>query len=101
MIVYSVTVNVDDSIAEDWLNWMKGTHIPDVMKTGFFLQYRLLKVIGHAADETGVTFNIQYDCSNMKDLHEYQAHHSPKLQQDHNDRYAGKFAAFRNLLEQA
>ncbi|MBT6516091.1 MAG: DUF4286 family protein, partial [Crocinitomicaceae bacterium] len=38
MIVYSVTVKVNQEIEENWLRWMKEVHIPDVMATGFFLE---------------------------------------------------------------
>ena len=38
MIIYNVTVSlVDQTIHEEWLNWMKTKHIPDVMNTGCFL----------------------------------------------------------------
>ncbi len=99
MIVYSVSVSIEDEIQEDWLKWMKEIHIPDVMATGYFQNYRLLKVISHQPDEIGTTFNIQYDCESMKDLHQYQVKHAPSLQKEHNARFEGKFAAFRTLLE--
>ncbi len=99
MIVYSVTVNIDSSIHEDWLAWMKSKHIPDVMATGYFTDYRLLKVISRQEDEEGVSYNIQYTCSSMADLHHYQVEKAPALQKEHSDRYDGKFAAFRTLLE--
>ncbi|MEO8448027.1 MAG: DUF4286 family protein, partial [bacterium] len=28
MILYNVTVNVDDSVHDEWLEWMKTIHIP-------------------------------------------------------------------------
>tara|TARA_B110000503_G_C7130511_1_gene406607 strand:+ start:1470 stop:1775 length:306 start_codon:yes stop_codon:yes gene_type:complete len=99
MIVYSVTVNIDGSIHEDWLAWMKNKHIPDVMATGYFSEYRMLKVISRQEDEEGVSYNIQYTCANMADLHQYQVHKAPALQKEYSDRYEGKFAAFRTLLE--
>jgi len=37
MIMYNVTVMVEESLSNDWLDWMNQTHIPDVMATGFFL----------------------------------------------------------------
>ncbi|KAA3646829.1 MAG: DUF4286 family protein [Bacteroidetes bacterium] len=101
MIVYSVTINVEDDIHKEWLTWMKETHIPDVMETGFFIDNRFLKVISHNAEETGQTYNIQYSCPSMKDLHQYQAHHAPRLQKEHNDKFEGRFVAFRTLLEKA
>ncbi|MDA9311992.1 DUF4286 family protein [Vicingaceae bacterium] len=99
MIVYSVTVNIDSSIHEDWLTWMKNKHIPDVMDTGYFTEYRMLKVISRQEDEEGISYNIQYTCASMADLHQYQAQKAPALQKEHEARYTGKFAAFRTLLE--
>ena len=101
MIVYSVTVNIEDEVHDDWLQWMKETHIPDVMNTGFFSNYRILKVISHQEEKDGTTYNIQYDCVSMADLHKYQVQHAPKLQKEHNDLYENKFVAFRTLLEKA
>ena len=101
MIVYSVTVNVEDEIQEDWIKWMKEVHIPDVMQTGLFTENRIFRIISHQPDETGTSYNIQYSCPSMKDLHQYQAMHAPRLQKEHTDRYEGKFVAFRTLLEKA
>jgi len=99
MIIYSVTINIDDDVHEDWLEWMKNKHIPDVMQTGIFKEYRMLKVISRNEGEEGHSYNIQYGCESMADLHQYQIHHAPKLQKEHKDRYADKFVAFRTLLE--
>ncbi len=99
MIIYNVTVNVEDEIHKDWIAWMKKIHIPEVMNTGFFLEHKIAKVITTQEDETGHTYAIQYTCDSMADLEEYQEKHAPKLQQEHGDRYQGKFVAFRTLLE--
>ncbi len=99
MIIYNVTVNLEEDIHLDWLNWMKTVHIPDVMNTGYFLENKMCKVLSTQEDETGHTYGIQYICASMDDLDEYQANHAPALQKDHLDRYSGKFVAFRTLLE--
>lgn len=99
MIIYNVTINIDETIHNDWLIWMKTTHIPDVMNTGFFVENKICKVISTQEDETGHTYAIQYTCANMDDLEKYQKKHALKLQQEHLNRYEGKFAAFRTLLE--
>ena len=99
MIIYNVTVNLEDDIHLDWLNWMKTVHIPNVMNTGYFLEKKMCKVLSTQEDETGHTYAIQYTCASMDDLDEYQANHAPALQKDHMDRYSGKFVAFRTLLE--
>lgn len=98
MIIYSVTVSVDEDVHEEWVSWMKQTHIPDVMATGFFLENRFAKVL-LAKDEGGSTYSVQYLCSSMADLQKYQGSHAPRLQEDVKQRYEGKFVAFRTVLE--
>lgn len=98
MIIYNVTANVDEDVHEEWVAWMKDVHIPDVMATGFFVEYRFAKVL-LAKDEGGVTYSVQYLCKSMSDLQKYQGSHAPRLQQDVMKRYEGKFVAFRTVLE--
>lgn len=97
MIIYNVTVNIDDSVHEDWLQWMRDVHIPEVMATGYFLENRFCRIM--VEEQQGTSYSIQYLCRNMEDLVEYQRDHSPELQAKHTERYKGKFVAFRTLLE--
>lgn len=96
MILYNVTVSVDPSIAEEWLEWMRAKHIPDVMSTGCFIESRLSRV--NAYEEEGVTYAITYLSLNQERLKEYQEVHAPLLQEEHSERYKGRFAAFRTFL---
>ena len=97
MILYNVTVNVDQSIHADWLEWMRNSHIPEVMKTGFFNEYRILKVLSD--EDTGPTYSIQYFCDTMEKYENYELNFAPKLRDDVIGRYKEKFIAFRTLLE--
>jgi len=99
MIIYNVTINLEEEIHQDWLEWMKTKHIPDVMNTGFFIENKICKVISMQEDETGHTYAVQYSCNSIEDLNEYKEKFAPKLQQEHTARYDGKFVAFRTLLE--
>jgi hypothetical protein len=45
MILYSVTVNIDRQVEQDWLQWMKSVHIPEVMDTGLPMSYKLLRLL--------------------------------------------------------
>jgi hypothetical protein len=96
MILYNVTVSIDPHIESDWLNWMRTTHIPDVMNTGCFVESRISRV--HAEEEGGLTYAISYVCESQEVYNEYQKTHAPALQKDHSERYAGQFAAFRTML---
>jgi len=97
MIIYNVTVNIENDVREEWLEWMKEKHIPDVMKTGHFLENKICKVL--VDEEQGTTYSIQYTCESMETLKDYQKEHSPRLQKEHAEKFANKFVAFRTMLE--
>ena len=97
MIIYNVTVNIDEAVQKEWLQWMKDVHIPDVMNTGMFLESRMSKIMGHS--EGGVSYSIQYLCESMEKLEQYQNKHATALQKEYTDKYRGKFVAFRTLME--
>ena len=97
MIIYNVTVSVEESIKTDWLNWMKTEHIPEVMAAAVFTKAQINRVI--VQGDSNNTFAIAYTCPSMKDLHQYQVKFAPDLQQKHAARYGDKAVAFRTLME--
>jgi len=97
MIIYNVTVNIEHDVHDEWLNYMKNEHIPDVMKTNCFIESKICKVL--VEEEQGVTYSIQYTAKDMETYEKYKQEHAPRLQQEVKDRYANKFVAFRTLLE--
>jgi hypothetical protein len=98
MIIYNVTVNIDHSVHDEWLKWMKEIHIPDVMRTGLFTENRMLKVLADE-DSGGVTYSIQYTCNSMDDFNTYEKNFARVLRDEHNQKYKDRFVAFRTLLQ--
>ncbi|MDA7804073.1 DUF4286 family protein [Crocinitomix sp.] len=96
-VIYNVTVSVDIDKSEEWLEWMQESHIPDVMRTGQFIEAKISKVLGH--EEGGKTFAIQYLCIDMDAYENYQANFAAILQEDHTKRFGKNTAAFRTLLQ--
>jgi len=97
MLLYNVTLILDDAAAEEWLQWMKEIHIPEVMATGMFVSNRLLKVID--SPNEGVTYCAQYVAENLEKYNQYQEVYAPALQQDLNDKFKNRFVAYRTLME--
>ncbi len=98
MIIYNVTINVDPAVHDEWFEWMREVHIPEVMQTQLFIENRMLKVLSDDESE-GYTYSIQYTCNNMADYEQYKTNHAPGLQAKTMERYRDKFVAFRTLLE--
>lgn len=97
MVIYSVTVNVDQDAETAWVKYMREEHIPDVLKTGCFLEARFTRVM--VKEEQGVTYSTQYLCESEEILQKYADDFAPALQKDHKDKFEGKFAAFRTMLD--
>ena len=72
MIIYNITINIEDSVHEEWLEWMKTVHIPDVMKTGMFTDSRILRVL---VEESlgGQTYSVQYTCDSLEKYQQYES----------------------------
>ncbi len=98
MIIYNVTVNVDESIHADWLNWMQNKHINDVLKTGLFLKAKLVKVLVEE-EMGGTTYAVQYFTDSRAKLEDYYLNHAPRLRQEGLVLFADKMLAFRTELE--
>jgi hypothetical protein len=98
MVIYNVTVGIDRDIEKEWLSWMKGKHIPDVMNCGIFSDYNIFKVLSHGEEAT-VSYSIQYHATSVDDVSRYLEKFAPPLVEEHRKRYKDKHVAFRSLLE--
>lgn len=97
MIIYNVTIKINHDVHDEWLQWMKSVHIPEVMNTGLFLENRICKLL--LEDEDGVSYAFQYNCESIEKINEYRNNHAVRLQNAHTERYKDKFVGFRTLLE--
>jgi hypothetical protein len=99
MILYSVTINIDRKVEQEWLHWMRTVHIPEVMATGFPAEYKFLRLLTEIENE-GTTYSCQYYFNTMEDYFSYDQLHSSALQNKHHIKYQNQYVAFRTLLEE-
>lgn len=98
MIIYSVTISVEETIEQEWMQWMREEHIPEVLATGKFLNCRFSKLVSHK-EPGAVNYSAQYTCTSKEELEDYQTNFAPTLQQKSMVKYADKMLAFRSELE--
>ena len=89
MIIYNVTINIEESISQEWSCWMQKTHIPEVVNTGMFISAKMTLVMVEE-QMGGITYSIQYLCESKSKLDEYHVQFAPKLQQKHTQKYFAK-----------
>ena len=97
MYIYNVTTNVQEDAHDEWLEWMKNEHIPEMLATGKFLKALMSKVL---VDEEmgGITYSVQYTAQNKGMLERYYAEDAEALREK-TSRFKGKIVAFRTELE--
>lgn len=98
MIIYNVTVQVEASIAKEWLAWLVGEHIPEILRTGCFTDFRVVRLL-EVDEEEGPTYAVQYHAQNRSDYDRYMHLHAPLMQQKSFARWGNRFIAFRSLME--
>lgn len=98
MIIYHVTITLEASIEAEWIEWMKRSHIPDVLRTGCFSECRIGKAVGAENDE--LVYVMQYSCGSLEEYHRYRDNFASVLQKDHADRFGGRFRGARQILEE-
>jgi hypothetical protein len=98
MIIYNVTVNIDDSVHDEWLNWMKTEHIPQVLGTGKFEKATLSQVLVEE-DMGGLTYSIQYRSYSREALDAYYKEDADNLRTEGLKKFADKMLAFRTELQ--
>ncbi len=97
MIIYNVTVKLEKDIVEEWLQWMKQEHIPELMKTGLFVDSRLCRLLEHDDDDTK-TYIAQYFLDSMEHYNTYISEHAPRMREKGLQRFGSKFIAFRTVM---
>jgi hypothetical protein len=98
MIVYNVTNKVHPEVEGEWVRWQKEEHIPDIMSSGMFTEYKIYRLLDQ--DETdGVTYIIQYFAPDIEHYQQYVESFAPPLRKKAMDRWGNKFIAFRTIMQ--
>jgi hypothetical protein len=97
MIIYNVTINIDDSVHDEWLAWIK-EHIPQVLATGKFEKATLTKVLVEE-ELGGHTYSVQYRSYSREALDAYYKDDADKLKAEGLRKFSDKMLAFRTELQ--
>ena len=98
MYIYNVTTNIDKSVHDEWLQWMKEKHIPEMLATGKFNNAKMSQVL---IDEEmgGTTYAVQYTTDSFETLQEYYKEDAPRLRNESMKLFKDKCVAFRTELK--
>jgi Domain of unknown function (DUF4286) len=98
MILYNVTIKVHNSIHYEWLQWLKENHVPDIMQTECFSNFKILRLL--EIDETeGPTYAIQYFAESKALYNLYIEKFSKQMRDNSFAKWGDKFIAFRSVMQ--
>ena len=97
MYIYNVTINIEESVHQTWLEWMKSEHIPAMLDTGKFSK-ALMTRVQIEEEMGGITYSVQYRTDSKATLEKYYAEDAENLRAQSRP-FEGKFVAFRTELE--
>ncbi|HTQ28851.1 MAG TPA: DUF4286 family protein [Puia sp.] len=98
MLAFNVTIKVNWSIADAWIEWLCKEHIPEVMATKLFDEYRIYRLL-EQDDEEGPTYTIQYFTSSQERYLIYMQSYAMPLRQKALDKWGDLFIAHRSIMQ--
>ena len=97
MIIYSVTIKISKDAETEWLKWMKEVHIPDVMQTGYFIDWKMKKLLLPEDFNNECTFVVDYSAQSVDKYKLYYDKEAERLQTEHKLKFGGKYTATRAI----
>ena len=97
MILFNITIILDNEIHNEWLHWMKTRQIPDIMNTGCFVSNRLLHVLD--SPNEGGSYCVQYISDSLEKLNEFKQKHDHSIQAKLPEQFNNKLVLFSTVME--
>lgn len=98
MIVYNITIKIHPAIEKLWLQWQQQEHIPDIMATGQFTDYKFYRLLDQN-EEDGITYIVQYFAPSVDHYNTYINQFSETLRKKAFAKWGDKFIAFRTVMQ--
>lgn len=97
MIIYNETFVIDDTIEQEWLQWIQKEHIPAVLATGYFNSHQILAVLD--SPNEGATYCIQYITDDIDKYYQFSQTHVHRLHTLHNQQFENRYVLFNSLMQ--
>ena len=99
MIIYSITTSVKNEYITEWLKWMKEEHIPNIMRTGYFENFKIYEVRVPTTNSEETTYIINYECESFEKYKEYADTEAARLRAAYAAKYSGIAKTARTVME--
>ena len=98
MIVYNTTIKIDPQIEKQWIDWQKKEHIPQVMATGIFTEYKFFRLLEEDEAE-GPTYVIRYFAASIDHYKKYIDEFATRFSERSFAKWSDRFISFHTVME--
>jgi hypothetical protein len=98
MFIYNITMQVEWSIHEAWLQWMLDIHIPEILGTGCFTRHQFVRLM-EINETEGPTYALQLYVQNKEDYNRYMRMYSEIQMQDGIALWQDNVVSFATLMK--
>lgn len=97
-VIYNVTIKVEKSIENNWLQWLMKEHAPQIIATNCFTKFVTYKLLEHD-DEEGTTYIVQYFYEDMQGYQRYINEFAEHFRNESLKKWSNKLIAFRTVMQ--
>ena len=98
MLIYNETINIDDTVKDKWVLWMKEFYIPKMLSSGKFTHAKMTRIVVEE-EMGGTSFSVQYSCPDQAALEEYQSKLEDVYVANMLAQFPEQFVRFTTVLE--
>ena len=98
MMVYNLTIQVDSSIHDAWLKWHNEEHIPGIMSSGQFTDYKFFRLLDQDVRE-GLTYITQFFSPSAAAYKKFSEEFAYLLQRKAHEKWGNLFVSFNTVME--
>ena len=97
MVLYNLTIIIEENIDLEWRNWIRSTFIPKISDTSLFISHRILKVLN--SPNEGITYCIQFVAETAAQYDEFVSVHATAIMELHTQQFSNRCVSFSTLME--
>jgi hypothetical protein len=98
MIIYNITYSVENSIHQEWLSWMKETHIQEIIETGLYVKYQFVKLLDMNEEESA-TYAVQFYAETKAKHLKFMIEHETAFRLKSSRQWGNEVMSFGTLMQ--
>ena len=98
MFIYNITTKVDIAISDEWKKWQMEEHIPEIMSTKLFKDYKFYRLLDQDEAE-GETYIVQLFFVVKDNYDTYIKIFAPELRDKAINKWGDGFITYRTVMK--